>query len=93
MIKIRKKLTLDGIDREILRVLTKRSSLVTRNIAKVVGLSPPAITPRLNNLKNSGIIKISKVSEIRSYQRFYGKNKVQIKSPSSVHWSLDIIHE
>ena len=55
--KKRKKRELDGIDREILRVLYKRKNLVSSAIARYVGLSASAIFPRLENLKDKGIIR------------------------------------
>jgi len=64
---IRRKKVLDGIDREILRCLYQRNPkpMVSRNIAKCVGRTPSAISPRLNNLKTQGIIK--PVKTIKNY--------------------------
>jgi predicted transcriptional regulator len=88
--KKRKKIILDGIDREILRTLYARRPLVSRQIAKYVGLSAPAIFPRLNNLKSEGIIKISRVSGIRVFEREFNKKIRKIKSPQSIYWDLDL---
>ena len=89
--KIRKKKILDGIDKEILRVLYSRRPLVSRQIAKFVGLSPAAISPRLENLKNMGIIKNGKKSKTRVYERTFGKKTVKIHSPRSIYWDLDLV--
>jgi predicted transcriptional regulator len=88
--KKRKKKILDGIDREILRVLYARKSLASRKIAKYVGLSTPAIFPRLDHLKSEGIIKISKVSGFRIFERTFGDKTRKIKSPQSICWDLDL---
>ena len=88
--KKRKKIILDGIDREILRVLYSRSPLPSRQIAKYVGLSSPAIFPRLNHLKSKGIIKISKVYGFRIFERTFGNKIRKIKSPQSIFWDLDL---
>ncbi|MEM0465854.1 MAG: winged helix-turn-helix transcriptional regulator [Candidatus Pacearchaeota archaeon] len=89
--KTRKKKILDGIDKEILRVLYKRKRLVSRQIAKSVGLTPPAIIPRLQNLKNQGLIKIEKISKNRIFERKFNNKLVKIKAPKSIFWSLDLI--
>lgn len=88
--KKRKKKVLDGIDREILRVLYVRNPLASRQIANYVGLSAPAIFPRLESLKNEGIIKISKISGIREFKREFGSKTKKIKSPQSIFWALDL---
>ncbi len=88
--QVRKKRVLDGIDREILRALYKEGSLVSRQIAKSVGLSSSAITPRLNNLRKKGIIKQNKVAGIRSFKRAFGKKVRRIKAPRSIFWDLDL---
>lgn len=88
--KKRKKKILDGIDREILRVLYSRRPLASRQIAKYVGLSTPAIFPRLNNLKIQGIIKISKIYGFRIFERTFGNKIRKIKSPQSIYWDLDL---
>jgi DNA-binding Lrp family transcriptional regulator len=86
----RKKKKLDGIDREILRVLYLRRPLPSRQIARFVGLSTPAIFPRLKNLKSEGIIKISRIYGIRIFERNFGNKNVKIKSPQSIFWDLDL---
>jgi hypothetical protein len=88
--KKRKKKILDGIDREILRVLYSRRPLASRQIARYVGLSAPAIFPRLNHLKSQGIIKISKVCGYRTFKRTFGNKVKKIKSPQSICWDLDL---
>jgi len=87
----RKKRHLDGIDREILRCLYKRGSLVSSEIAMLVGLSSSAIGPRLNNLKDQGIIRYAKISGERIYRRYFGQKKITIKSPRSIYWEIDFI--
>ena len=86
----RKKRELDGIDREILRLLYGYSPLVSSKIAKCVGLSASAIAPRLNSLKEQGIIKYSKVSGTRKFKRDFGGKKVKINSPRSIFWEIDL---
>ncbi len=88
--KVRKKKILDGIDKEILRCLYHRRPLVTNQIAKCVGRTPPAIKPRLINLQKMGLIKPSKVSGIRQFKRIFGTKQVKIKSPRSIYWDLDL---
>ncbi len=82
---------LDSIDREILRVLQKRRPLVSRQIAKYVGISPVAISPRLSNLKEMGIIKISKKTKLRIFKRNFGKKVVEIRAPRSIYWDFDLV--
>jgi DNA-binding Lrp family transcriptional regulator len=89
--RIRKKTALDGIDREILRLLYKRSPIVSREIAKRVGLSAPAITPRLNNLKKQGLIKNNRKTKERIFRRKFNNKTIEIKAQRSIHWSLDLI--
>ena len=91
--RIRKKKKLDGIDREILRVLFYRKPLPSRQIAHAVGLTPAAIIPRLNNLMENGIIKIFLISKIRVFERSFGNNIVKIKSPRNIFWDLDLKNE
>ena len=86
----RKKKELDGIDREILRALFKRSPLVSRKIAEIVGLTASAIAPRLNNLQKKGIVKPSKILGMRSFQRKFNDKTRRIKAPHSIYWDLDI---
>jgi DNA-binding HxlR family transcriptional regulator len=90
MIKKRKKKIFDGIDKEILRVLYFRRYMVSRQIAKSVGISSSGIFSRLNNLRDHGIIRVSKVSGIRSFQRNYGDKIRRIKSPREIYWELDL---
>ena len=90
MMKKRKKKVIDGIDREILRVLLIRRPLVGSQIASYVGLTSSAITLRLNNLQESGIIKQSKILGIRNFSRNFGNHIKKIKSPRSIYWDLDI---
>lgn len=88
--KKRKKRELDGIDREILRVLYKREGLVSSAIATHVGLSPSAIFPRLVNLEERGIIKKKRVSKERVFFRSFGGKKKKIKSYQSIFWKIDL---
>lgn len=85
----RKKKELDGIDREILRAIYKRGSLVSRKIAEFVGLSPAAIAPRLFNLKDLGIIRESSVSGERVFRRKINGKKKLIRAPRSIYWEID----
>ncbi|MCW8966569.1 MAG: winged helix-turn-helix transcriptional regulator [Candidatus Pacearchaeota archaeon] len=87
----RKNKNLDGIDREILRVLCRSRPLISSKIAQGVGLSSSGVVPRLENLKSLGIIKVSKSSGVRSFQKkINGKNKL-IRIPSRVYWDLDLV--
>jgi DNA-binding Lrp family transcriptional regulator len=88
--KERKKKILDGIDKEILRVLYIRKPLVGRQIAKAVGLTASAISPRLENLRKLGIIKPVKISGMRVFSRKFGNQTIKIKSPRNIFWDLDI---
>ena len=88
--KERKKTILDGIDKEILRALNIRSPMVSREIARIVGLTASAIGLRLNNLKGLGIIRIAKMSKLRIFERKFGNKKVKISSARSIYWELDL---
>jgi len=92
MVIKRKKKTIDGMDRSILRSINNaRRSLSSRQIAQKVKLSPSAISPRLNNLKSQGILKPTKTGMRIFKRKFPGKTKlVQIKAPRSILWGLDI---
>ena len=89
--KIRKKEILDGIDKEILRALIIRRPLVTRKIAEIVGLTSSGITPRLNKLKNQGILKISRIDKIRVFKRKFGNREIFIRAPRNIFWDLDLV--
>jgi len=93
MMKIRKKKILDGIDKEILRVLYLRRPLVSRQIAKSVGLTASAIRPRLNNLVERGLIKKSKISKMRIFKRRNRGKIIKINSPRYIFWDLDLKDE
>ncbi len=101
MVVKRKKTTIDSIDRAILRDLRdSRRKLSGNQIAKKVNLSASAIAPRLNNLKNKGIIKPFSVSGMRKFERTFKikipnskktkTRKVNIQTPRSRLWVLDI---
>lgn len=78
----RKKRIIDGMDREILRTLVNRAVPPTsRQIAKQINLSPPAIFPRLRNLQNQGIVK----------QVDCGAMRKKTNAPSRICWGLDLI--
>lgn len=81
----RKTKILDGVDKDILRVLYEKTSLPGRQIAKKVGLTASAVAPRLNNLRGLGYLKKSE-GEIRCFKR---KN-ARIKSPLCIRWELDL---
>ena len=86
----RKNKILDGVDREILRALYNHNSLVTRNLAKRVGLTSSAIVPRLNNLARKGIIKQNRTGKIRSFERGLGNKRIKVRSSPKIYWSLDL---
>jgi len=90
MMVVRKNKVLDGIDREILRALYINRPLVTRQIAKCIGISCSAVVPRLNNLMEKGIIKQTRTARVRSFERVFGNKKVRINSPQSIYWDLDL---
>jgi len=71
--------------------ITKRH-LSGNQIAKGVNLSGSAIAPRLNNLKSRGIIKQTKISGMRNFERTFPtrKSKVKIKSPRSILWGFNM---
>lgn len=87
------KFVIDGMDKSILRVLYKNGALVGSKIAKNVGLSSSAISLRLNNLMNQGIIKQEKVFGIRKFKRVINGKKVSFESPRSIFWNLDLVHK
>lgn len=91
MVVKRKKRTIDGIDRDVLRFLRSTNRTPTsRQIAQKVNLSGASIMPRLNNLKSQGIIKDIKCGKVRTFDRKFGNRNVKIKSPSMRCWALDL---
>lgn len=92
MVVKRKKTIIDGMDRDLLRNLFKsRRPLTANQLSKKINLSASAIRPRLNNLQTQGIVKPMKVSGMRQFQRTFGNKKVQIKSPRSILWDIDLV--
>jgi DNA-binding Lrp family transcriptional regulator len=86
----RKKKTIDGMDREILRrINNSKRALTSRQIAREVNLSGSAIIPRLQNLKAQGILKDNPTG-MRKFERTFDKKTVKIKAPRSIFWELDI---
>jgi predicted transcriptional regulator len=81
---------LDGIDKDILRVLTIRSPMVGRQIAKFVGLSSSAISLRLEKLEGLGILRKAHKDCVRCFERTYNGRLKKIKSPRSISWALDL---
>lgn len=90
MVRIRKKKTIDAVDREILRMLSKRNPLVGKRIAKGVGISPAAIAPRLNNLRSQGILT-ARSTGLRKFNRTFGKKLTRVKAPRSIFWDIDLV--
>ena len=86
----RKTSIIDGTDREILRALYEKRPLAGRQIARLVGITASAIAPRLNNLKDFGIIKKVRVDSIRHFQRKINGQICRINAPRCVMWDLDI---
>lgn len=86
----RKKQILDGIDREILRVLYKKGPQVSRKLALGVGLTPAAIGPRLRNLQEKGIIKPVQKMKTRNFEYKVGNQIKLIKSPRGIYWDLNL---
>jgi DNA-binding Lrp family transcriptional regulator len=90
---IRKKKTIDAVDREILRNMYYTNRNMSGNqLAKKLNISGSTIAPRLNNLKSMGIVKPVEVKGMRSFNRsFVGIPKpVRINAPRSILWGLDI---
>ena len=48
---------LDDTDREILRILTENGRRSYSDIADAVGLSPPAVSDRVDRLQELGVIR------------------------------------
>ena len=93
MAVIRKKKTIDGMDREILRKIANASrSLTSRQIAQRVSLSGSAILPRLRNLKLQGILK-DRPTGLRKFDRTFKKSQVKFKAPRSIFWDIDFKKE
>lgn len=97
MVVKRKKETIDGMDRAILRsIKNSRRNLSSRQIAQKVQLSPSAISPRLINLKTQGIIKPTKIAGMRTFKRTFnikGRKKPltrTIKAPRSILWGINL---
>lgn len=84
-------LFVDGKDREILRFMKSANRPVSGTaMTSKVGISVPAIKPRLEGLQSKGIIKKVKVGGNREFKRSFGSKIVDIKSPSKILWGLDI---
>lgn len=91
MVVKRKRTTIDGIDRDILRTMVRSRRLLNANqISKNVKLTPAAIRPRLDNLRSKGIIKPAKISGMRTFNRTFGKTKKRIRAPRSIFWDIDL---
>ena len=95
MVAKRKRTIIDGIDRDIIRTMFNSKRLLNANqISKNVKLTPSAIRPRLDNLKNKGIIKQKKQSGMRTFTRKFktkkGFVKKRIKAPRSIFWGIDL---
>ncbi len=87
----KRRIVIDSRDREILRLLhNARRPMSGFQIAKRINLSPPAIRPRLNNLRSMGIVKPVKQFGMRSFQRQFSNKKITIKAPSKILWGLDL---
>ncbi|MBT4174855.1 winged helix-turn-helix transcriptional regulator [archaeon] len=94
MMKKKKRIRVDGTDRDILRIMNKANRPLSGNfIAKKVKLSSPAIRPRLNILNSKGIVKPIKIGGKRSWDRTFSSSKKtqRISAPSKILWGLDII--
>ncbi len=93
----RKKKTIDGTDREILRFMNKANRPLSGNqLAKNVNIAPSAIRPRLNNLQGKGIVKPISIGMVRSFERDFKLSKgktitKRINAPTSIKWKLDIL--
>jgi DNA-binding MarR family transcriptional regulator len=89
--QIRKNKVIDGMDKDILRVLYyKNKPLVGSEIARFVGLSPAAISPRLNNLLMKGILKKSQDPKIRKFKRKFKNITKKVNTPRRVYWEIDL---
>lgn len=90
MVVIRKKKTIDAIDREILRKLyNARRNLTGNQLANKIRLSSSAIAPRLRNLKLQGIIKQMQVNKPRTFTRTFGTQRRKITAPRSIFWGIN----
>jgi DNA-binding Lrp family transcriptional regulator len=87
------KIRLDGIDKDILRILYILGPLVTLKIAKHANITSPTVLSRLTNLEKLGIVRKSKINRYRNYERNYGNNLVKIKSASRIFWNLNLIED
>ncbi len=91
MVVVRKKKTIDGMDREILRSLSRRGRVLSgRQIAHKVNLSPSAIAPRLNNLKSHGYVKKMIVQKTRVLDRKIGGKIIKVRAPRTIFWGIDL---
>jgi len=81
----RKTKVLDGVDKEILRVLYEKKPLPGRQIARKVGLTASAISPRLNNLQSMGYLRKTE-GAVRCFRR----NKEKVEAPICISWELDL---
>jgi DNA-binding Lrp family transcriptional regulator len=81
----RKSKILDGVDKDILRVLYEKKSLPGRQIARKVGLTASAVAARLDNLRCLGYLRKSE-GVMRCFQRRDSK----VKSPICINWELDL---
>lgn len=81
----RKSKVLDGVDKEILRILYEKKSLPSRQIARKVGLTASAVSPRLNNLCFMGYVR-KRAGIVRRFER----NSQKMEAPTFINWELDL---
>lgn len=84
---------IDSTDGDTLRLLYHKKKPLTGNrIAKSIGISPSALSPRLKRLHSNGIIKPVRIGGTREFKRKFGDSKkyTKIIAPRSISWALDI---
>lgn len=82
---------IDGIDRDILRVMNSSNrSLAANEIAKHIGITPASVGARLKKLWRKRIVRPERQGGMRTYARtFSGKIKT-IKARSYIGWVIDV---
>ena len=96
--KKRPRKVLDGVDRNILRLLyAARRPLTGNQIAQKIHYSSPAVKRRLVALQSRSIIKPLRRGKVRIFDRSFiikGRKIIKkVRAPSRILWGLDIQKE
>ena len=83
-----KRLKLDPIDRNIIRLIQTEPNITHTEIAKRVGRSQPTIGLRVKKLEDKGIIDYQAGVNLRTSDFYFARIKIRTKNPKKI---LDIV--